>query len=315
MLDVHVGEDGWMFLTGGSNSVFRYFTDPAHFAPNIGRWKDLFDQRLAKADALGAVYRHLIVPDKFGIHGEKSGIAGIDPRLAPALAMRGALANDAQQARYLPMLVDLRSFLLQAKAVGVNTYFKTDAHWTFEGCYVAYLALCANLGASPDLSIPDAPRLRGDLFLDLGSKLDPPVQEEYVTSLFFRKATRVRANDMVAFKEEHQLIDAPGLHAGSNVVFRNETPDADPRRVVLFGDSYSEYRTHQLTGMLAETFSEVHFVWSANVDWRYVEAVRPAVILTEMAERFMNIVPADDLDLAAFSAQRLREFRAEQGMA
>jgi len=313
MLDVHVGKNGWLFLTGGSNSVFRYFTEREHFEPNIAVWKRLFDERLARAGQLGALYRHLVVPDKFGIHAEQSGIEGIDASLAPALALRAALGATGQRAQYLPMLVDLRSSLLQAKAQGIDTYFKTDAHWTFQGCYAAYLTLCGSLGATPDLSIPDAPRLKGDLFLDLGSKLDPPVQEEYVTSLFLRKAQRVRVNDLVAFKEANDLHNAGGLHAGSNVVFRNDVPGTDPRTVVLFGDSYAEYRTHQLTGMLAETFAEVHFVWSSNIDWNYVEQAKPDVLLTEMAERFMNLVPADNLDVAAFSAQRLQDFQATRG--
>jgi alginate O-acetyltransferase complex protein AlgJ len=62
-----------------------------------------------------------------------------------------------------------------------------------------------------------------------------------------------------------------------------------------------------LTGMLAETVAELHFVWSASVDWSYVERVRPDVLVCEMAERFTARVPSDDFDLAAHQGALIAE--------
>jgi hypothetical protein len=160
------------------------------------------------------------------------------------------------------------------------------------------------------MAILDAPTITGDLFLDLGSKLDPPVSEPYVVKHFIRGAERFFANPLVEYKERENAHDAPGLHVGSHIAFRNTTTATDMRTIVLFGDSYSEYRTHQLTGLLGETFAEAHFIWNGAIDWAYVDKIRADIIVTEMAERFHNLVPADTLDIDAFAKERLDSYLA-----
>ena len=73
---------------------------------------------------------------------------------------------------------------------------------------------------------------------------------------------------------------------------------------MLFGDSYAHFTPIMLTIMLAETFREVHFVWSASIDWGYVERARPDLVIVEIAERFMLRVPDDTFDLEAHAAER-----------
>ncbi len=69
--------------------------------------------------------------------------------------------------------------------------------------------------------------------------------------------------------------------------------------MVLFGDSCAHFAPFMLTGLLAESFREVHFVWSSSLDWHYIEAVKPDILLYELAERFIARVPTDDYDVAA----------------
>lgn len=80
---------------------------------------------------------------------------------------------------------------------------------------------------------------------------------------------------------------------------------------MLFGDSFSECREHLLTGMLAETFREVHFIWNPNIDYEYVNFIQPDVVITELAERFMTRVPADKLDIQSFAAERLANYKVK----
>jgi len=49
--------------------------------------------------------------------------------------------------------------------------------------------------------------------------------------------------------------------------------------------------------MLAETASEVEFIWSSKLDWNYINRARPDVVLYEIVERFMTVVPKDNLSL------------------
>jgi hypothetical protein len=103
---------------------------------------------------------------------------------------------------------------------------------------------------------------------------------------------------------------AIGLHIGSRVVFSNEQAP-DPRKIVVFGDSFSEYRPHLLTGILAETFAETHFLWASQIDWGYVNRVKPDFLITELAERFMTHVPTGDVDVDALAAEKVSTFKAQ----
>jgi hypothetical protein len=49
--------------------------------------------------------------------------------------------------------------------------------------------------------------------------------------------------------------------------------------------------------MLAETAREVEFVWSSNLDWTYIKRARPDVVIYELVERFMTVLPKDYLNL------------------
>lgn len=79
---------------------------------------------------------------------------------------------------------------------------------------------------------------------------------------------------------------------------QNDRPDARPETVMLFGNSFSEFRPHQLTAMLSETFRNVHFIWSTGLDWDLIERIRPNIVITEIAERFMSTLPKDDLNVS-----------------
>ena len=95
----------------------------------------------------------------------------------------------------------------------------------------------------------------------------------------------------------------PGV--GSYAEFTNPSEEADPRRVLIFGDSAANYRSYLLTGMLAETFRHVHFAWAPFVDWPLVDRVRPDIVITELVERSMGWSPRDaQFDFEAISGGR-----------
>jgi hypothetical protein len=201
--------------------------------------------------------------------------------------------------------------LIDVKGQGKKLYWKTDTHWTFAGAYAAYLELCKRVGAHPNTEILSRGFNHGELVLDLGGKVQPPVSELYETHHVLHDAYRSEANRLVTYKEDNALEGMGGLHQGSMVVYRNPNPKADPRKLMLFGDSFSEYRPQLLTGILAETFSEVHFIWSAQIDWAHVDQVKPDILVTQLAERFMNYVPSDDLHLEAFVENRIKTYEEE----
>ncbi len=38
-------------------------------------------------------------------------------------------------------------------------------------------------------------------------------------------------------------------------------------------------------------------MWSSSLDWTYIEAVKPDILLFELAERFLARLPKDDYDV------------------
>jgi alginate O-acetyltransferase complex protein AlgJ len=115
-------------------------------------------------------------------------------------------------------------------------------------------------------------------------------------------------NELTQFLELLNPALAAPMFRGVAVQFQNSRPNCDKRRVLIFGDSFSEYRPHLLTGLLAETFQSVMFVWSAAIDYKIVESFRADIVLTEMAERFMKTLPDDNFDNQAFVLDRITNF-------
>lgn len=299
--DLHEGLEGWLFLVGGSNKVIRFYTcEEAFPEATAAKWVCLLRARKQRCHELGIGYLHLIAPDKITVYSEY--FADNLPLLEKCPAIRlPALVEGTKDAECL--IDPMPAFRREKKRRLL--YWKSDTHWCFAGCYTAYKTICERLGVSPNKKILRAPFRSADIVLDLGVKMKPPVRERFVMMDFLVDAQRVSANEMVTFKEANNRENDVGLHAGSSVVFVNRSASAVDMKIVLFGDSFSEYRPRLLTGMLAETFREVHFVWSLGLDWSYIEKTKPDLLLTEAAERFMGNVPGDAFNLDAFVSRRL----------
>lgn len=299
--DINLGRDGWLFLVGGGSNVLDYYVKEEGFPDaTVARWTDLLAARRERCRALGVTYAHMIAPDKLTVYHDK-----FDGELPYRLRTPAyAIPQAARAAGIADSIVDILPYFMSQKAT-YKLFWQTDTHWTFEGCFSAYQMLCSQLGIEPNSDILDGKVSTASLILDLGAKLDPPVREEFQIRSFISNARRVAVNGIVAFKERMSRQNDIRLHVGSNVVFCNHRPTAADKVVVLFGDSYAEYRTHLLTGMLAETFRELHFVWSMSLDWSYIERVKPDIVITESAERLAGLVPKDDFDLERYTVRRL----------
>ncbi len=259
------------------------------------RWRRLIARRARRLETIGAAYLQMFAPDKLSVYPDRTARALADPRKGFGRAM----ARD-------PRVLDLIGPLSRARAEG-DTYLRTDTHWTHRGYVAAYRAVCAALGAGPAAHVTEAtPGAAAPVVFDLGRKVDPPEMEAFEAHDFPRRAVRVEANALMRHRDLHHAGGfAPGFLVGSRAVWRNTSPGIDPRRVVLFGDSYAFHHAG-LGPMLAESFAELHLLWSSGIDWDYVERVRPHVVLHETAERFARMFPRDGVDLEALSEARVR---------
>jgi alginate O-acetyltransferase complex protein AlgJ len=291
---VHVGRDGWLFLIGGTNRVLdRYRGGLRHWLLLRG-WARLIRARARKAERLGIRCLHVIVPEKLSVYDDKTD--GL--RYAPARASTRRLARRlAREPAYLDLLAPLRA----ARNGPAPLYLRTDTHWTAQGCLLAYREIMRALGAIPPADIGTRPGTATDQVMDLGEKLRERPRERVERFMLQRDATRVETGPLLAAYEARGR--GKDVHVGAHVVYRNASAGADPRRLVLFGDSCAHFDPFLLTGLLAESFCEVHFVWSSSLDWPYIERLKPDILLFELAERFLAKLPKDDFDVTV-SGQR-----------
>lgn len=287
---VHEGRDGWLFLIGGSNDVMERYRGSLRQWWTLRGWTRLITARAARAARLGIRCVQVIVPEKLSVYDHMTIDLNYDPGRASTRRLARKLAG---QATYLDLLGPFRA----ARDGPAPLYLKTDTHWSAEGCLLAYRELMRALAAVPPADIGSRPILVTEPVMDLGAKLPGRPAERLLRPQIQRDAVRIETGELLAAYEAEGR--QASLHVGAHVVYRNDNPGADPRRVVLFGDSYAHFAPILLTGLLAESFAEVHFVWSSNLDWNYIERVRPDILLFELAERFLARLPTDDFDVAA----------------
>lgn len=301
--DIHVGRDGWLFLTGGSNAVQAQYGAPGFPRGKLWRWRRLLEARTRRLEKMGIRYAHVVAPEKLAIHGHAFDGLALDPDRAPAVRLERWLRLSPARRTYVDLVPPFR-----VRARDTALYRHTDTHWTFAGGWLAYAEICRSLGVRPRYDIAQrrigTPQVYGG---DLGSKFTPVRCEVAEPCLFESAARRVHANALItAFEQEGRGRDA---HIGTHAIFRNASPEADPRRLVLFGDSYAHHTPNGATGTLtplfADTFREVHVLWSTSIDWNTIARVRPDFVVSEIAERFMVDVPQAGFDIDKLAALAL----------
>ena len=290
---IQEGREGWLFLRLGTNQVIRFFTEAGYFsASDVERWCDLLVERAARMSELGARYFHFIVPDKLTVYRDNyiGSLNYYDNR--PTRTIPFAL--DRRGASHI--YIDVTSQLIAERDARL-LFYKTDTHWTPFGALLAYRQLSEALGVE-EFDLSDLVRRDYVATFDLGAKLDPQVQE---TGFYFE----VPNSGMLIFTNElATYFDEQRMHhnqRGRQYIYRNERL-AGGKKLIIFGDSFCA--TGSFLPILSRAFYEVHFFWSTSVDFCYVAEVKPDFVVTEIAERFVKVLPDDQHDLREFARQR-----------
>lgn len=283
--DVHQGLDGWLFLVGGSNRVLVHAKKSPEIDIQIQAWKDVFARRYRRCRQANCRYFTMIVPEKIYIYDDKLQDIALNPKLSLGSRVhRGLFFHPVLRRSYIRLYRPLR-----AERSKADLYQRTDTHWTLAGCQIAYREICRSCGVAAIEDFATRPSREEVSAGDLGSKFDPEIAETRTFYDLLADATRVYANAQALMYESRQSSSHRGIHH----VYRNRSARADPRTLMLVGDSYAHFPSASLVVMLAETFREVHFIWSPAVDWSYFARVKPNILICEMAERFLRQVTED----------------------
>lgn len=299
--DVHIGKGGWLFLDGGGNDFMTYLRGKKELPQaTVDLWRAVLTARVQWFSTAGIKYLHVFAPEKASIYSEY-----IQDSINPA---QGHIAKFA---RCFPgLFLNVLPYFESIKNEYI-LYDKTDTHWNRVGAISCYQLICSILKYRSASDLTAGERRPVNALFDLGSKLSPQRREKVDLISRELSAARVFSNVLVRYKEKNNLHNEVGLHVGSRVIFRNHSA-LYPEKVVIFGDSFAEYRPGRLTEMMAETFEEVHFCWSANIDFDYVRRVQPTIVISELCERFAVTPPTDTIKLDAFARSRLVKYEKER---
>jgi len=288
--EVHEGNDGWLFLVGGTNQVLRYFRDSTYFTElNADRWADLLISRRDRLRARGVRYLHIAAPDKITVYPDYFGqvLPNFDRHPVALLSrrLRDAASDD--------VLIDPLDAFLNSPDRD-RLYLKTDTHWSYRAGQIVLQLVTKRLGEPRHLDLSSRSLTFYNHVWDLGSKVRPNVSEQNFAVATRSTVRRVHANSRALAFERNVRAGEPVSHGSIYTVFRNSDPFAIDQVVAIFGDSFMDFQDSNTTTIFAENFKEVHFIWSASIDFQFVSKIGANIVITELAERFMIALPADD---------------------
>lgn len=286
--EVDIFDDGWVFLLGGSNSVRDYWINGKSINDiTLERWLEVYKQRVSFFKQQNIKYLSFFAPEKLTIYSNKCSL-NVNEDKIPSQQLMNYLAKE-DDISYV--ILDIIPYL-RSQSETYLTYHKTDSHWNFIGAYSAYQLIQATLKEPVFIDALRQPKKINWNVMDLGGKFDPPLRERTYYYQSSGNFERTYANELVKFKESEQRENDVGLHVGSYVIYKNKSALSN-KVLMIFGDSFSEYRDHLLTGLMAETYKEVHFIWNTSLDFELIKQVKPDIVISEMAERFIVKPPSD----------------------
>jgi hypothetical protein len=302
---VYEGQDGWLFLIGGSNSIGALYDRNAPLLDDakLRQWVKLIEGRARRLERMRIEYVHISIPEKLTLYDNKFHDPPIvDWRLSPSMRLREMM----QRSPYARVWLDLIDPFRAARD-DIQLYYRTDTHWTPEGCFLAYKLLCEKIGIAPELTLLARPRREVESVLDLGLKMEPLVYEQLTLYDFTKDSQKTYRNVIAQYLD---TVTANALvHVGSHIRYKNSNPSAANKKILIFGDSYASQRPDGLTAMLAETAREVEFIWSSNLDWAYIKRAQPDIVVYDLVERFMTVVANDRLSLRRTVARQALKAR------
>jgi len=269
--DVLIGQSDELFLARGVHNVIDVALGRSQLSPE-SRSTLLANlvARKAYCDQADIQYLHLIAPEKYKVYPEGFPISG-----APSLY--DGFSDVAPEWCWYP------SKELRSNPLG-RSYYRNDTHWSIHGLLLIAQMIAGASGIETSNDIASRVLPNGEAPGDLGSKLEPKRLGPWFR---FEAAPTTR---LVENGLEHQAgPNAQNINDGRMFCAENPASVSD-RTLLIFGDSY----LYQGVTILAEFFRKVVLCRSRFMHREMIEMIRPDVVVTQMAERYMTKVSPDE---------------------
>lgn len=289
---VHIGKDGWYFITQNQNVDIA---TGAHVIAEETMQKIAYYQQSISDHyrALGKEYYLLLIPSKASVYPEF--LTGGSFTLSETTVDR---LTDYLTAHTDVKVINLKNSLTEHKSEN-QLYLKTDTHWTSFGSYIGYQAIMERLtrdGAidkivdfEPELVLGNA--AAGDLSNMIGNGALPP-EEQFVCQWDASFQIDRQSEEYTALNTVLNQIQADGWIdiSRNELKCTNESPEANQKSLLLYGDSMYLTNHGQGTEYLAENFSDFQYVRVRNISKEIDNTVDPDIVIFECYERLAESV-------------------------
>lgn len=286
------GRLGYSFLFGGSTGYFALYGE-RQFDHMAERWADLLERRrqiFGRQQPLVSLF----IPNKTTCLADLYPIALPDTELRCFVALRTLLSGE----RTALFADSLRALASPSERCRTSPWRMTDTHWTSPGAFNT---------ANEVLSAFGLETLEADLV-----DVDPYVQAGDLsyrwpeTPMLERFHARYRT-DLPEPVVDFDLLPpgiVPTVVTGRRIVWSN--PEARfKQHLLLVANSFCGPGTDQdqLSWWFSRIFTRVTFVHSGSIPCDALSLIRPDLILFQQVERFLPVLPEDNLSLDEIGMQ------------
>lgn len=280
-----VGRLGFMFILKGANDLISmYKNNNSEYIGSLSRgWSSLFKARRSNLNSRGIVYRQIIVPEKSSVAPELFPVeicscTHILKHLEESIRVDFSLSDSYVFLRDIVCLDEKRLQIIR----------KIDSHWTPYGSWVGFEAILNSLRIENEKSFI----FNNEIFYtgDLG--------KSFVEGNFLRESLFFPSDDQFlefgkGLERIHISEPPDGGHIGVKVIWKNSTALVN-LKVVVFGNSFFERGVNSacFSWWAARWFREFHFLWHPDIDYDYIDSVKPDVVICQTIERFLPKLPS-----------------------
>ena len=268
------GRNRRLFIANDSNDVIKQHRGEKLLSNSqVKAWRRVIETRHAFCAAKGIAYRLMVVPDAHAVHKEDL------PQLDNISAERpiNQITSELYDYSYI-------SYPLEELVDAANTgesYHPVDSHYTAYGAYVCYKRIIKDLRINiPSLTGNQVEFITKQGTGDLGEKFEPHRTAEYTECVVKQGRAKKVWNNGVT-------------NRGHMSVWVN--PNTSLPTCILFTDSYG----WKIQRFLAESFSKLFIIHSPLLEHEAIDILKPDVVISLMAERFLIYTPKDIFDKSA----------------
>lgn len=271
-----IGKENWCFIYQGSNDYRGGYLKKDLNEVGV-QWGALIERRYRACECLGIKFLQIIVPNKLTIHPE-SFPENLDSNIT--FILRNFLKSDIAGRSLVPL------DLFREECVRNAVFRRNDSHLAVGGNAILAASILAKLDLS-HYSFGNVVTSRIRHHGDLGGKFLPPLDEDVSAPSFSDglldqgKIEKIYENIQTSLTGTHQ-------------VFKNSSAPIKAK-LVVFGNSFFErVPSWGLSPFFSAIFEEYHFIWAPDIDFEYVETVKPDYVIAQTCERFMSKLPSDN---------------------